>query len=761
MDIFDLSAMIRLDSSQYESGLASAGNSATSFSSEMSSAMTEVVEAGTTALSTVVAAADTVANTLESGGQEVSQYGNDVDDMSQSITSSAQAHQELDSAMQNSGTALSSMQSGMKALIDVTKGGIEVFTSITGTIVNMAQSFVSTAGDVAEYGDNIDKMSQKMGLSAQAYQEWDAIMQHSGTSMETMKAGMKTLANAVENGNEAFQRIGLTQEQIASMSQEDLFAATIAGLQNVDNETERTYLAGQLLGRGATELGALLNTSAEDTEAMRQRVHELGGVMSDEAVKASAAYQDSLQDMQTAFSGLKNNMMAQFLPSITTVMDGIADIFSGDSDSGIGLITSGINSLFDKVGEMIPGVAQIATQIISALSETFILSLPDIVESGVSIIATLSQSLFDNLPLIGDALMGVGEVIISTLEQYGPTMLEQGLSMLMNLALGIVENVPAVLDALAQGVDQAFAKLDESLPGFLEKGFAAVEQLAMGIIQDLPSIISSLGHISTSAISFLMEHLPDFWQKGIELVMNIAKGIIDNLPEIISAITGVLADLIATIAEHLPDFLNKGLELLGQVAAGIIQAVPDLLAEIPGILEDVASKFLDHDWGSIGMNIINGIASGVTEFASNLADAAIGAVGDAWDGICDWLGIASPSKKAQDVIGKNWALGIGVGFERNMPESEMTGAVESAMKDMQDALAANPFDIPVTATVSRQDSIRAGGDINTALYELLAQYLPQISADKNIYFNDGAWAGRLAPSINEELGRIAQWEAAQ
>lgn len=122
------------------------------------------------------------------------------------------------------------------------------------------------------------------------------------------------------------------------MSQEELFNATIAGLQNVENETERTYLAGQLLGRGATELGALLNTSAEDTEAMRQQVHDLGGVMSDEAVKSAAAYQDSLQNMQVAFGGLKNNLISGFMPSITTVMDGLAAIFSGDK-SGINKVS--------------------------------------------------------------------------------------------------------------------------------------------------------------------------------------------------------------------------------------------------------------------------------------------------------------------------------------------------------------------------------------------------------------------------------------
>ena len=178
-------------------------------------------------------------------------------------------------------------------LASAAKIGSTAIAAVTAATTAMTAALVKGVLQTAEYGDNIDKMSQKMGLSAQAYQEWDAIMQHSGTSIESLQAGMKTLANAVESGNDAFGRLGITQEQIASMNNEELFSATISALQNVENETERTYLAGQLLGRGATELGALLNTSAEDTEAMRQRVHELGGVMSDEAVKAAAKFQDS------------------------------------------------------------------------------------------------------------------------------------------------------------------------------------------------------------------------------------------------------------------------------------------------------------------------------------------------------------------------------------------------------------------------------------------------------------------------------------
>lgn len=178
--------------------------------------------------------------------------------------------------------------------------------AVTGAAIGAGKAIWDSANNVAQFGDNIDKMSQKMGISAQAYQEWDFVMQHSGTSMESLKASMKTLANAAERDNDAFKELGISTKDIQQMSQEDLFSTVIAGLQEVEDTTQRTYLAGQLLGRGATELGALLNMSAEETAAMKQEVHDLGGVLSDTAVKNAATFQDTLQNLTTAADGLKN-----------------------------------------------------------------------------------------------------------------------------------------------------------------------------------------------------------------------------------------------------------------------------------------------------------------------------------------------------------------------------------------------------------------------------------------------------------------------
>lgn len=205
-------------------------------------------------------------------------------------------------------------------------------TWATGTAAAITAATVAVfkvADSVAAVGDEIDKQSQKLGISAQAYQEWDAILGHCGASMDSLKAGMKTLSKAIADGSAdqvaAFQAVGLSLEEVQQMSTEDVFAAVITGLQGMEEGAERTNIATTLLGRSAQELGPLLNTSAEATEEMRQTVNDLGGVMSDEAVAASAQFKDALQDLETAAGWFKRELVANILPYVTAGMQGLTN----------------------------------------------------------------------------------------------------------------------------------------------------------------------------------------------------------------------------------------------------------------------------------------------------------------------------------------------------------------------------------------------------------------------------------------------------
>ena len=55
--------------------------------------------------------------------------------------------------------------------------------------------------------------------------------------------------------------------------------------------------------------------------------------MSNEAVAASAAFEDSLTRLQGTMGGLKNRMVGELLPGITLIMDGLSDLVAGNEES--------------------------------------------------------------------------------------------------------------------------------------------------------------------------------------------------------------------------------------------------------------------------------------------------------------------------------------------------------------------------------------------------------------------------------------------
>lgn len=310
-----------------------------------------------------------------------------------------------------------SLGSGLSKMAKI---GTVAIAGVTTAAAGVSSMFIKGAASVAEYGDNIDKMSQKMGLSAEAYQEWDAVMQHSGTTMSAMTRGMQTLQKAAVNSADKFEALGITQEQLAKMSTEELFEATITGLQNMEEGAERTALANELLGGSAKELGALLNTSAAETKAMRDRVHELGGVMSDEAVKSAAKYKDTLQDMKTAFSGLQRGIQSDFMPAITTVMEGLTELFSGGD--GIGKINEGITTFINKMVDALPDVMDTGVKIVSALAGAIIDNIPQIISAGVKLLSGLVKGLIKNRRKIFDAVKQIIKAITDTLGQEFPSL---------------------------------------------------------------------------------------------------------------------------------------------------------------------------------------------------------------------------------------------------------------------------------------------------------------------------------------------------
>lgn len=492
---------------------------------------------------------------------------------------------EMQKTEKNSGSLGESLKNGLATGAKAAAAAVGAVTAAAGAV---AVALANTASEAADYGDNVDKMSQKIGISAEAYQEWDFIMQHSGSDVDKMSASMKKLADAVQQPTKesaaAFEKLGISIEDAKNMSQEDLFAKTITELQKMESGTERTALANDLLGKSAMDLGALLNTSAEDTEKMREQVRELGGVMSDDAVKASAQYKDSLQNMKTAISSVGREIGSSFMPSMSKMMDAFGGVIKG-SDGAEEALQEGIDAFLDNIDEQVDKIVEIADRLIPLFVEMITRNLPKLIEAAMKILQTLADMLVKNLPMLLKAAM-------------------------------------QIITQIAQGIAQA---LPELIPTIIDVVYEIVEILTdpdtlMPLVRAAFDIINALieGLLSPEAINRFVEMLPE---------------VIENLVNILVESVGLLLDAAVAIIEALCDYFlepenvqkifDTTLEIIVKICEGLLKVLYKVGEAVGEIVKKIVDCIGIGDYWQAGMDVIDDFMSGVKQ---------------KWDEWADWWG---------------------------------------------------------------------------------------------------------------------------
>lgn len=520
-----------------------------------------------------------------------------------------------------------SIASGAKTIAKV---GVGAFTAIGGAIGGATTALIKNAGETASYADNIDKLSQKMGFTTDAFQEWDFIMQHNGSSIESVKGAMIKLDKALDSNSEAFKELGLNAEAMQNMSSEEKWEASIKALQGVTDETKKAELAQELFGKSYQEFMPLLNSSAEDVENMKKQVHDLGGVMSEDAVKAGAQFQDSLQNLKTSLTGAKNNLMGEFLPSLSTVMDGLSALFSGD-ESGIGKITKGIEDFASKLNEKLPKVIQtvgsILTSLISALPQAFeaiASQLPSILEQAIPVlidaVVGLADAIVSALPKIMDAieknidkitsglskiLLSVGQIIIKLLPRLLPMLIKVGLELIKALAKGFIENANEIIKAIFETVNIIIKELTnpETLTQILECGLQILLAIIQGIIENLPLLLEAMFTLLGNIITFLIvDAPPKILETALSLFKNIGQGALDAISDILGNIGSVLTSILGEdgIGGWAADILGLAVGIFKNIGQGLIDAfhavgdgIWEVIGNVGGWIKDRFYEALD------------------------------------------------------------------------------------------------------------------------------------------------------------------------
>lgn len=626
-----------------------------------------------------------------------------------------------------------SIATGLKATAAVIAGAM---AAVAGAAVAAGKAFIDTANDISAAGDAIGDNAAKMGISTKAYQEWDFVLQRAGTSIDSMKSAMKTLANAAVEGNDAFAALGISQEQLASMSQEELFGATITALQNVEDTTTRTALASQLLGRGAVELGGVFEMTAEETEAAKQKMYELGAYMDEDAIAASDNYQDTLIDLQDSIKGLKKRVVGDFLPGITSVMTGLSKVFSGNG--GLEEIRAGLADITSNLADLAPQFVELASAIVMSLLDAFgpvlpelltgifnflnealnglVALIPSLLPVITQAITSLMQTVFQCLPLITSSLItlitdlvtwlasgdnvktfsnGIVQLVTALAKQIGmvlPILLPAIVSIISDVATTITtpENIALILDAVLLVVGAVVQALANSIPEFVNYITGLITNIKNNILQFLNWISPSLAQGFSNALSTIQS-----WGANIKnYITNLINGII-------SGVTSFLARLQAGFTSA----FSSVQAWVGNIVGNIQGFVSNCLTALSNLPSAVVS---------IGENLVKGLWNGISDKVDWVCDKIKGMGKEIEKAIKKVFGIASPSKVFAE-IGDYLAQGLGVGFEDGMQDvnADMVGQMDDLTGSM--SAEVNAYGVGSSASVGDSTTYN-GGTISINVY---------------------------------------------
>lgn len=239
--------------------------------------------------------------------------------------------QSANNAETRTGSLGSQLQSFGKNVGGVVAKGIGV---ATGAVVAMGASMFALATKSAEATDRIDKMSAKIGISKEAFQEWDYVLGQNGMDVEKLQVGVKTLTAQMDAANQGtegaianFKALGLSwQDGNGKLKdQETMMKETIMALADMENGTEKARLATEMFGKAGIEMMPMLNNGSASIEELTQRAHELGLIMSDEAVTAGVVLGDTIDDVKKSFGAIVTNIGVEVMPIIQKFCDVILE----------------------------------------------------------------------------------------------------------------------------------------------------------------------------------------------------------------------------------------------------------------------------------------------------------------------------------------------------------------------------------------------------------------------------------------------------
>ena len=580
----------------------------------------------------------------------------------------------------------------------------EASTTIEGSVNSAKAALEDFAAGVISANDLVDTV---WTATENIFKNLEKMLPRiASTGMDVIKALSGKIGEAAPQLKGVTDAVGNLADKLEGMNSEELMnlgktAAVLVG----------SVPAMSLFGKGIGDVKTAVDgISGIATDAL-SGLGKLPGGFKNAAKSATDFKKDfggSLKGLGSAITG-PFQVLTPKLSSSVGKIGGIVSSVPGKIGGAVGKIGSSVASKMPKVTKAFSLLGD-ATGYLGAWGGQVGSTLQGVLGTVAGFIPSFI-GLLNFGTVAGVVVAGLGLVYSqfgTQIDQILTLVQTKGPEIITNFGTGITAALPGLMLQGATLILGLINAITANLPALITVGASIIATLVSSLAEQLPQLIPAAFNMVLTLVESLIDNLPQIIMSGLKLMEGLAQGIANAIPRVAAKAPVIIGKLASTIITNLPQILQTGVKIITQLAVGLVQGIPSLLGKIPSMISQIKSAFTSVNWGSVGLNIIEGIASGIAGAVGHLISAATSAASSALDAIKSKLGIHSPSRVFRDQVGKMMALGMGIGFEKNLPVGSMSAGVQKAVQSLQRS-------VQITTSVNPDKTV--GGINSNPLYK--------------------------------------------
>lgn len=204
--------------------------------------------------------------------------------------------------------------------------GLGVSLSVAG--------FAAMIKSAIDAADQLNKLSQKIGISVEALSTLRFAAQLSDVSLETLQKGIKGLSQNIAEANtgigdgaQVFDALGISVRNAdGSMKSTEAVLLQVADVfANLEDGAVKTALAVKLFGKSGMDMIPFLNQGAAGISQLTAEAERLGLKLTTETARSAEAFNDNLTALKASSSSLGIALARDFLPELTNITNAMRE----------------------------------------------------------------------------------------------------------------------------------------------------------------------------------------------------------------------------------------------------------------------------------------------------------------------------------------------------------------------------------------------------------------------------------------------------